>query len=120
MGSILTRPAQTSHVPPTLTGTQPATVVTQMDSIPVTEATHVKWMVQVQEMGSPSSKHAVEVHALSDGTFVNYTEYGILSLGSPIVGLVFNVEHNGPNLRITVNSTNGVDYVIKRIAYSAF
>lgn len=101
-------------------GAQTATVLTTIDTIAVADATQVKWMVQVRATGTPANRRAVEIHAITDGTNVDHTEYAILNLGSAIAGLDFNVAISGANLILTVNSTSGVDYVVQRIAYSAF
>lgn len=103
-------------------GAQTATVLTTMDSLAVTSATHVKWMVQVRQTGTPANMRAVEIHALTDGTTVDFTEYAVLKLGSPITGLDFSVAITGSPgvVDLTVNSTPGVDYIVKRIAYTAF
>ena len=103
-----------------ISGTQSATVLTTMDTIPVAEATQVKWMVQVRATGTPANRRGVEIHAMTDGTSVDHSEYAILKLGSPIAGLDFNVAISGVDIILTVNSTPGVDYVVKRISYSAF
>ena len=102
------------------TGAQTATVLTTIDTIAVADATQVKWMVQVRTTGTPANRRAVEIHAITDGTNVDHTEYAIVKLGANIAGLDFNVAISGANLILTVNSTPGVDYVVQRIAYSAF
>ena len=77
-------------------------------------------MVQVRATGTPANRRGVEIHAMTDGTSVDHSEYAILKLGSPIAGLDFNVAISGVDIILTVNSTPGVDYVVKRISYSAF
>lgn len=103
-----------------ISGTQSATVLTTMDTIPVANATEVKWMVQVRETATPANRRATEIHAITDGTSVDHTEYAVLKLGNNITGIDFNVAISGTDIILTVNSTPGVDYVVKRISYSAF
>lgn len=103
-----------------VSGTNIAATNYVMDSIPVTEATQVKWMVQVRENGTPAKRRSMEVHALTDGTSVDHAEYAVLKLGANIAGFDINVDINGGNIRILVTATNNIDFVVKRISYSAF
>ena len=103
-----------------ISGTQAATVLTTMDTIAVADATQVKWLVQVRATGTPANRRAIEIHAMTDGTAVDHTEYAVLKLGAAIPGLDFDVAISGTDIILTVNSTPGIDYVVKRVAYSAF
>ena len=103
-----------------ISGTQAATVLTTMDTIAVADATEAKWLVQVRATATPANRRAIEVHALTDGTSIDHTEYAVLKLGSAIAGFDLNVALSGTDMILTVNSTPGVDYVVKRIGYSAF
>lgn len=92
-----------------------------VDTLQLTDATEVKWLVQVRENGTPANRRAVEVHAINDGsTLVDFTEYAVLILGSAIAGFALVVDINGTTMRLRLTATNNVDYVVKRIAYSAF
>jgi len=55
------------------------------------------------------------------GSSVDHTEYAILKLGSAIAGFNIDVVINGGNmeLKLTV-PTISIDYVVKRVTYSAF
>lgn len=104
-----------------IAGSEAATVTTTMDTLPLAVATEAKWLVQVRETGTPANRRSVEVHAMNNGsTLVDHTEYAVLRLGGVIAGLNINVAISGTDMVLTVYSTNGVDYVVKRIAYSAF
>jgi len=91
-----------------------------VDTIPVTEATEVKWILQVRSTGTPANRRALEVHAMTDGTNVDHTEYAVLKLGSNIAGLTVDVDVSGGDIRLVLGATANVDYVIKRIGYTAF
>ena len=103
-----------------ISGSQVAATLTTMDTLPVASATQAKWLIQVRSTGTPANRRAIELHAMTDGTLTDHTEYAVLKLGAVIPGLDFNVAISGANMILTVNSTGGVDYVVKRIAYSAF
>lgn len=75
----------------TITGSQVATISRIMDYLAVTTATEVKWMIQVRATGTPANRRAVELHALTDGTNIDHTEYAVLKLGANISGIAFNV-----------------------------
>lgn len=75
----------------TTTGSQAGGATAVMDTLLVTAATHAKWMVQTRSTGTPTNRRAVEVHAFTDGTAVDHTEYAVLKLGASIPGLNFNV-----------------------------
>lgn len=103
-----------------ISGSQPAATLTTMDTLAVSEATEAKWLVQVRSTSTPANRRAVEIHALTDGTSIDHTEYAVLRLGGAIPGLDANVAISGTDMILTVNSTGGVDYVVKRLGYSAF
>lgn len=105
----------------TITGTNvDASPAIAVDTIPVTEATEVKWMIQVRENGTPANRRALEIHALTDGTAVDHTEYAVIKVGANIAGFDVDVVINGANIELMLGSTNNVDFVVKRISYSAF
>lgn len=92
-----------------------------VDTLNLTDATEAKWLIQVRESGTPANRRAVEIHALNDGTsLVDFTEYAILLLGSAVAGFQINVDINGATMRLRVTASNNVDYVVKRVAFSAF
>lgn len=92
-----------------------------LDTIPLASATQVKWLVQVREAATPANRRSLEVHAFNDGSsLVDHTEYGVLVLGSAIAAFDINVDINASDMRLRLTATNNVDYVVKRIAYSAF
>ena len=103
-----------------ISGVQAAATLTTMDTLAVASATHAKWLVQARSTGSTGDRRAVEVHAMTDGTSVDHTEFAVLKIGSAIPGFDVNVAISGTDLVLTINSTGGVDYVVKRIGYTAF
>jgi len=103
----------------TITGTN-VTGPVVADTIPVAEATESKWIIQVRENATPANRRAVEVHALTDGTNVDHTRYAVLKLGANIAGFSVDVDISGTDMRLLIDATNAFDYVVKRIAYSAF
>lgn len=100
-----------------VTASDPVTV----DSLPLIEATQAKWLVQVRETSTPANRRSVEVYAINDGSsLVDYTEFGVLTLGSAIDGFNIDVDISGTDMRLRLTATNNIDYVVKRIAYSSF
>lgn len=92
-----------------------------LDTLPLADATEVKWLVQVRENGTPANRRALEVHAMNDGaTLVDHTEYAVLKLGSPIAGFDITVDINATDMRLTIAATNTLDVVVRRVAYTAF
>lgn len=105
----------------TVTGTNvDASPAVMVDSIPVADATEVRWMIQVRETATTANRRAVELHAITDGTAVDHTEYGIVKVGANIAGFDVNVVINGANIELMLGATNNVDFVVKRLSYSAF
>lgn len=102
------------------TGTNVTASSTVVDSIPVSEATEVIWMIQVRETSTTANRRSMEVHAMTDGTLVDHTEFAVLKLGAAIGGFNVDVDVSGGNIRLKLSATNNVDYVVKRVSYSAF
>ena len=97
-----------------------ATTAVTIDSIATAVASEVKWLIQVRETGTPANRRAVEVHALTDGTVVDYNRSSALKLGAAIAGLGISVDINASAMRLRITATNNIDYVVKRITYSTF
>jgi len=72
-----------------------------------------KWIVRVSDATGVTS---YEVMAMSDGTDVDHTRYGVLKLGSAIVGLTTAVTTTGTDLTLTISATGTIDISIKRVA----
>lgn len=102
------------------TGTNVTASNTVVDSIPVSMATEVLWMVQAKETAASGKRRALQVHALTDGTNVDSTEYAVLKLGGGVTGFDVSVVISGGNIELTMTAGVNVDYVVKRISYSAF
>lgn len=98
------------------TGTAAASpTVTVIDTISATDATEVKWIVQVKD-GS-GNRRAMEVHALTDGTTVDWNRSSVLRLGNTgSVGL--DVVINGGNIELRLEPANALDYTVKRVSKS--
>jgi hypothetical protein len=99
--------------------TTPATFQT-LDSIPVADATQIKWMVQIRDTATPSSRRASEIHAIHDGSVVDYTRYAELKLGAALAGYGLQVIISGGNVVLQGRATNAYDYAVKRIAINDF
>ncbi len=98
-----------------------ASATVTVDTIPLAQATQIKWMIQVRETATPANRRGSEVHALNDGaTLVDTTRYAILKLGSPIAGFKVDADISGTDMRLRLTSTNNVDYVVKRISFTSF
>jgi hypothetical protein len=85
-----------------------------------TLATEVTWLVQVKD--SSGARQAFRVHALTDGTNVDYTLYGKIKVGSVIGGDIgFDVNIVGGNFVASLNPSNAAGTLtctLKREAYS--
>ena len=98
-----------------------ATATVTVDTLALTDATEIVWIIQVRENGTPANREAIEVHALNDGsTLIDFNRSSKLRLGSPIAGLVVEGDISGTDMRLRVTATNNIDYVVKRLGYSAF
>lgn len=95
------------------TATSPT--ITVLDTISATEATEVKWMVQVKDAGG--DRRAMEVHALTDGTTIDWTRYSVLRLGNT-GSLGLDVVINGGNIELRISPANALEYTVKRISKS--
>jgi len=92
-----------------------------MDTLALSDATEAKWIIQIRETGTPANRRSLEVHAMNDGsTLVDHTEYAELELGSDIAGLDIDVTISGTDMLLRVTATNNIDYVVRRVAFTAF
>lgn len=90
------------------------------DSIPASAASEITWQVQVRETATPGNRRASEVHAITDGTTVDFTRFAELKLAGGVAGYGIAVVINGANLELQLKATAGYDYVVKRVAVSSF
>ncbi len=97
----------------------PATLTT-VDTIPLTLATEVTWMVQVRETATAGNRRASEVHAITDGTTVDFTRFAELKLGAGVAGYGISVIVSGSDIALQLKADNNYDYVVKRVAISSF
>jgi len=92
-----------------------------LDTLPLADATQVEWMVQARENGTPANRRGVIIHAFNDGsTLIDFSRSNRLKLGSNIAGFKLTADINGTDMRLRLESTNNIDYVVKRISYSSF
>jgi hypothetical protein len=83
------------------------------------DATEILWHVQVKINGDGTRRRSFLVHAMTDGTNVDWNRSSVINLGSPGVGnLNVNVSISGGNWSFTMNPTNAIDATIKRYSYS--
>ncbi len=95
--------------------------LTELESgtLPTTEATEILWHIQVKINGDGTRRRAFLVHAVTDGTNVDWNRSSVISLGSPGVGnLGLTVSISGGNWSLTMNPTNTIDATLKRYSYS--
>lgn len=89
--------------------------VTVIDTIPATEATEIKWMLQVKD-GS-GNRRAMEIHALTDGTTIDWNRYSVLRLGNTgSVGV--SVAINAGNIELSISPAVALEYTVKRMSKS--
>ncbi len=101
------------------TGTN-VTTLTPIDSVPATEATELKWILQVKDNATGTARRAMEIHALTDGVNVDWNRSSVLRLGtqSNIGNLGVSVDINAGNVRLIIDPANAVDYTYKRVTKS--
>lgn len=92
-----------------------------VDTIALADATEAKWIIQVRETGTPANREAIEIHTLNDGvSLIDFNRSSKLKLGSKVAGLVIDATISGVDMILRVQATNNVDYVVKRLGYTAF
>ncbi len=99
--------------------TTPGTYTT-IDSIPVADVDQIKWLVEVRNTATPGNRRAAEVHAITDGSVVDFTRYAELKLGAAIAGYGVQVVIVGANVVLQTKATANYDVVVKRVAVSKF
>lgn len=108
------------------TGTAPATTTTSLvpgaDRLSASsDATEVKWLLQLKNAGG--DRRAMEIHAITDGTTVDFTTYAVVKVGSPLNNFDLDVTLNAGDWDVTIgNGTTtpaaALTYTLKRISYS--
>lgn len=92
-----------------------------VDTLALVDATEIEWLIQIRETGTPANREALEIHALNDGnTLIDFNRSSKLRLGANIAGLVVDSVISGTDMILTVTATNNIDYVVKRLGYTAF
>ncbi len=90
------------------------------DTVAFADASEVKWIVQVRDTATPGNIRAVEVHAVTDGTTVDFTRYAETILGDSVAGFGLQVIISGTDIVLQLKATNNYDFAIKRVAQSKF
>ena len=99
--------------------TTPASLFT-VDTIPLASADQVKWLVEMRSNTTPANRRAFEIHAITDGTLVDFSQAAVLKLGSGVTGAAVDVIVSGSDLVLQLAANANYDYVVRRIAYSHF
>lgn len=105
-----------------ISGTNVGPALTTVDTIPLADATQVKWLVQMRENATTGNRRGVEITALTDGTTVDSSQANTLRLpgGAGVAGFNYQVIISGTDLVLQLGATAAFDYVIRRLGYSAF
>lgn len=90
----------------TTTGTDTAS-----DTAPV-GVEMAKWLIKVEDSGNV---RAEEVFAITDGSTVDFTRYGVLKLGSAVTPFSVAVVLDSGQIKLTVTGPTGSSVIIKRI-----
>lgn len=106
------------------TGTAAVSTTTPLEPVgaqlATSEATEIEWQIQVKDSGG--KRQAFKVHALTNGTTVDFTTYGVVKTGGNIGGTIgFNVAISGGNIVPSVTPGAGagnLTFTIKRVSYS--
>lgn len=108
------------------TNTGSATVSTTTPLEPVgaqlatSTATEVEWLVQVKDSGG--KRQAFKVHAITNGTVVDWTQFAVIKTGGNIGGSVgFSVAISGGKIVPSLTPQAGagtLTFTIKRLGYS--
>jgi hypothetical protein len=102
-------------------GTNIVATSTPIDTIAHGSApVEVRWMVMVRENATPARIQAVEIHALSDGTNADHTEYARVRTGQRVRQLDFNVDVSGPDVRLLISAQENIDYTVQRVHSQTF
>jgi hypothetical protein len=108
----------------TSTGTAAVSTTTPLEPVgaqlTTSEATEIEWVVQVKDSGG--KRQSFKVHALTNGTVVDFTTFAIVKTGGNIGGSIgFNVVISSGNIvpQLTPQAGAGnLTFTIKRISYS--
>jgi hypothetical protein len=83
-------------------------------------ATEIEWLVQVKD--SAGKRQAFKVHAITNGTTVDWTQFAVIKTGGNIGGSVgFSVAISGGNIVPSLTPQAGagnLTFTIKRLGYS--
>jgi hypothetical protein len=105
-------------------GSAPVSTTTPLEPVgaqlSASEATEIEWLVQVKDSGG--KRQAFKVHAISNGTTVDWTQFAVVKTGGNIGGSVgFGVTLSGgfivPQLTPAAGAGN-LTFTIKRLGHS--
>ncbi len=100
------------------TGSITAGTPTVVDTIPATEATEIKWMVQAKLTADGTTRTATEVHAMTNGTDTDWNRFSVLRLNGGVGNVGLSVGINAGNVELSLTPVAGIDYTVKRISTS--
>lgn len=90
---------------------------TTLDTIAVSDFNEIIWHVQYKVNGS-SERQSYMVHALTDGSTVDYTTYAKLALNGSVGNTGDDVVINGSNIEFNIDPNSSLDVTIKRVSVS--
>lgn len=108
----------------TNTGSAPVSTTTVLEPVgaqlATSAVTEIEWFVQVKDSGG--KRQAMKVHAVTNGTTVDFTTFAVVRTGGNIGGSIgFNVIISGGNIVPQLTPAAGagaLTFTIKRLGYS--
>ena len=96
---------------------------TAVDSFSIAIAEWAKWLVSVEDVGTPTRRRSSEIDVITNGTDIDFTDFARLKLGvGNITGLNITVALVGSpaQIQLLVTSSSGVDVTVKRLGFGTF
>ena len=84
---------------------------TVVDSFPLVDSYHIKYLVGIKGVTTPSLIHSVELMVIHEGTNVYISKYG--EMYNTAVIATFDAAINGSNLELRATAANNQNYVYK-------
>lgn len=95
------------------------TTITPVDNtLPTSVATEALWLLQYRLASNGARRAAMEIHAVTDGTNVDFSTFARQRLGAVISGVVVDVTINAGNWEVNVTSTSAINVTTKRLGFS--
>jgi hypothetical protein len=89
----------------TSTTTLSANTATAIDTVALNSFTGIKYFVTISQ---GTKKRVSELHVVTDGTSVNYVEYGTITLGSNLTGFAIAATTSSTNMVLNITITDAV------------